>query len=67
MGADPIVTAVSVVSGELNGFLVRKTEKQHGTGQRRRCLYYRLIHYSGNRSRPRIWIRDRRGDVPGGA
>jgi len=22
------------VSGELNGFLVRKTEKQHGTGQR---------------------------------
>ena len=34
MGADPIVTAISVVSGELNGFLVRKTEKQHGTGQR---------------------------------
>jgi orotate phosphoribosyltransferase len=34
MGADPIVTAVSVVSGELNGFLVRKVEKQHGTGQR---------------------------------
>ena len=34
MGADPIVTAVSVVSGELNGFLVRKSEKQHGTGQR---------------------------------
>jgi orotate phosphoribosyltransferase len=34
MGADPIVTAVSVVSGEVNGFLVRKTEKQHGTGQR---------------------------------
>lgn len=34
MGADPIVTAVSVVSGELNGFLVRKTEKAHGTGQR---------------------------------
>src|SRR5499425_2440079 len=34
MGADPIVVAVSVVSGELNGFLVRKTEKQHGTGQR---------------------------------
>lgn len=34
MGADPIVTAVSVVSGELNGFLVRKAEKQHGTGQR---------------------------------
>ena len=34
MGADPIVTAVSVVSGKLNGFLVRKAEKQHGTGQR---------------------------------
>ena len=34
MGADPIVAAVSVVSGELNGFLVRKAEKQHGTGQR---------------------------------
>jgi len=34
MGADPIVVAVSVVSGELNGFLVRKADKQHGTGQR---------------------------------
>ncbi len=34
MGADPIVVAVSVVSGELNGFLVRKAEKQHGTGRR---------------------------------
>jgi orotate phosphoribosyltransferase len=34
MGADPIVTAVSVVSGDLHGFLVRKAEKQHGTGQR---------------------------------
>lgn len=34
MGADPIVVAVSVVSGTLNGFLVRKAEKQHGTGQR---------------------------------
>lgn len=34
MGADPIVVAVSVVSGEVNGFLVRKAEKQHGTGQR---------------------------------
>ncbi|HZW95738.1 MAG TPA: orotate phosphoribosyltransferase [Candidatus Eremiobacteraceae bacterium] len=34
IGADPIVVAVSVVSGELNGFLVRKAEKQHGTGQR---------------------------------
>src|ERR1700757_3057364 len=34
MGADPIVVAVSVISGELTGFLVRKAEKQHGTGQR---------------------------------
>ena len=34
LGADPIVVAISVVSGELNGFLVRKVEKQHGTGQR---------------------------------
>ena len=34
MGADPIVVAVAVVSGELNGFLVRKAEKQYGTGQR---------------------------------
>ncbi len=34
MGADPIVVAVAVVSGSLHGFLVRKAEKQHGTGQR---------------------------------
>lgn len=34
MGADPIVVAVSVASGNINGFLVRKAEKQHGTGQR---------------------------------
>jgi orotate phosphoribosyltransferase len=34
MGADPIVVAVAVTSGRLNGFLVRKAEKQHGTGQR---------------------------------
>src|SRR5208337_4396179 len=34
LGADPIVVAVAVVSGELKGFLVRKAEKQHGTGQR---------------------------------
>src|SRR5271156_4350618 len=34
MGADPLVVSVSVVSGELHGFLVRKAEKQHGTGQR---------------------------------
>ncbi len=34
MGADPIVVAVAIVGGELDGFLVRKAEKQHGTGQR---------------------------------
>lgn len=34
MGADPIVSAVAVVSGQMHGFLVRKAEKQHGTGQR---------------------------------
>src|SRR5271154_4980402 len=34
MGADPLVVAVSVTRGTLNGFLVRKAEKQHGTGQR---------------------------------
>jgi len=34
LGADPIVAAVAVTSGELHGFLVRKAEKQHGTGQR---------------------------------
>jgi orotate phosphoribosyltransferase len=34
MGADPVVSAVAVVSGQLHGFLVRKAEKQHGTGQR---------------------------------
>src|SRR6184192_3778471 len=34
MGADPIVIAVAVTSGLVNGFLVRKAEKQHGTGQR---------------------------------
>ena len=34
MGADPIVVAVAVTSGNVNGFLVRKAEKQHGTGQR---------------------------------
>jgi orotate phosphoribosyltransferase len=34
MGADPIVVAVAITSGTLNGFLVRKAEKQHGTGQR---------------------------------
>lgn len=34
MGADPIVVAVAVTSGTLHGFLARKAEKQHGTGQR---------------------------------
>lgn len=34
MGADPIVVAVSMTSGTIDGFLVRKGEKQHGTGQR---------------------------------
>jgi orotate phosphoribosyltransferase len=34
LGADPVVVAVAVVSGEIDGFLVRKAEKQHGTGQR---------------------------------
>src|SRR6266705_4523444 len=34
MGADPIVVAVAVISGDVHGFLVRKAEKQHGTAQR---------------------------------
>src|SRR6266513_2027004 len=34
MGADPIVIAVAVTSGTIHGFLVRKSEKQHGTGRR---------------------------------
>jgi orotate phosphoribosyltransferase len=34
MGADPIVVAVAVGSGKIHGFLVRKSEKQYGTGQR---------------------------------
>ena len=34
MGADPLVVAVAVTSGDIHGFLVRKSEKQHGTGQR---------------------------------
>ena len=34
MGADPIVVAVAVTTGTMHGFLVRKAEKQHGTGQR---------------------------------
>ena len=35
MGADPLAVAAVVLSeGKLNGFLVRKAEKTHGTGQR---------------------------------
>jgi len=34
MGADPIVVAVAVISGTMHGFLVRKAEKEHGTGRR---------------------------------
>jgi orotate phosphoribosyltransferase len=38
MGADPIVVATSVISAQkgspINGFLVRKAEKAHGTAQR---------------------------------
>ena len=34
MGADPVVVSVAVTSGTIHGFLVRKGEKQHGTGQR---------------------------------
>jgi orotate phosphoribosyltransferase len=38
LGADPIVVAVSVLSAQtgspIHGFLVRKQEKTHGTGQR---------------------------------
>jgi len=38
LGADPIVVATSVISaqqeGPIHGFLVRKAEKTHGTGQR---------------------------------
>ena len=38
MGADPVVVATSVISAQygrpLHGFLVRKAEKAHGTGQR---------------------------------
>lgn len=34
LGADPIVVATAAASGRIHGFLVRKGEKQHGTGQR---------------------------------
>ncbi len=37
LGADPIVTAIAVLSAQapppINGFLVRKAEKTHGTGR----------------------------------
>jgi orotate phosphoribosyltransferase len=33
LGADPIVVAVALASGDIEGFLVRKAEKQHGTGR----------------------------------
>lgn len=38
LGADPLVVSVAVLSSQegkpIHGFLVRKAEKQHGTGQR---------------------------------
>ena len=34
MGADPLAVSVAVVSRTIHAFLVRKAEKQHGTGQR---------------------------------
>lgn len=34
MGADPIAVSVAIASGDIQAFLVRKVEKQHGTGQR---------------------------------
>lgn len=35
MGADPIAVSVAIASaGDISAFLVRKAEKQHGTGQR---------------------------------
>jgi orotate phosphoribosyltransferase len=34
LGADPIVVAVVVTSGDMDGFLVRKAEKEHGTARR---------------------------------
>ncbi len=34
MGADPIAVSVAIASGDIQAFLVRKAEKQHGTGQR---------------------------------
>jgi orotate phosphoribosyltransferase len=34
MGADPLAVSVAVLSGNIHAFLIRKAEKQHGTGQR---------------------------------
>ncbi|HXU16941.1 MAG TPA: orotate phosphoribosyltransferase [Terriglobales bacterium] len=34
MGADPLAVSLAVVSGNINAFLVRKAEKEHGTAQR---------------------------------
>src|SRR3954462_13853601 len=34
MGADPVAVSVAIASGSIDAFLVRKAEKQHGTGQR---------------------------------
>jgi orotate phosphoribosyltransferase len=34
LGADPIAVSAAIASGDINAFLVRKAEKQHGTGQR---------------------------------
>jgi len=81
MGADPIVVAVSVVTGELHGFLVRKAEKQHGTGQRiegfrekgARVVIVDDVCTTGAstvqaiEAAPLVRIRDCRRDVPGGA
>ena len=81
MGADPIVVAVAVTSGEdprISG-PQRREAARHRTADRRlsrkgrarrdrgRCLHHRRFHDSGDRSRARIWIRNRRRDVPGGA
>ncbi len=66
MGADPIVIATSVISAQqgspIHGFLVRKAEKTHGTGQRiegfrrkparggnrRRRVHHRGLDHSGH-------------------
>jgi orotate phosphoribosyltransferase len=48
MGADPIVVATSVISAQqgrpIHGFLVRKAEKTHGTGQRVEGFRERAAH-----------------------